>query len=309
MVGAALASSVLFAACGQSTGLSSSSDLVNAVLANGGQTADRVALDNAEEELTGKCMERLGYEFFPTLETTSDVGAIATQPESPLSLQYRTSNGYGIYQTLVQQAQAAGTTQTGANGVGDTTNRQTLYVRGLSKAKYAQYLLALGGTKRKTYSLINGGKVSDLTGGCVGRARKEVYGSIANFVTVFSGLPSLTNEVEDEVYSSSAYQSAMSSWSRCMSNLDFKFSSPGLAEQSIYELYSKKGLTQVDRRQEIAVSLADFHCASRSDLESTFDSSMKRAAGDLSGSLQRQALIMIQLQKQALSRAKSLLEK
>lgn len=302
---------LILGGCGSPQDHTASSQLTQAVLDEGGQPAALVSLNNAEQVLTARCMNNLGDDFYPSLETMASSPSVLVTPEANTSVGERLANGYGIYSAMVQEAAQLGSSSGGHSVGAPATNKEILYVEGLKGLSATEYGVAVFGSNatRETYSVLGSGTISVPTKGCFATARVSIYGSIANYVAVFYGLPSITTKVEVGVLADTAYRVVVKKWSQCMKSSGYAYSAPNQAQQGIAMAYSRSGLTPTNRGREILVSTADLRCAQKSQLELNFHSALERALSKLSSSLQRQELVIVQLQTKALSRAKRLLSK
>jgi len=143
------------------------------------------------------------------------------------------------------------------------------YVAGLPPARRTSYTEALSGSPRAVGTLTLPGRLiaGYETGGCVGAARRAVFGTVR-----MQALDALFPQAVNRCFvaflaSSQAYLSALRAWQRCMAAAGWHLASPQAAIQGIEALAAKTGTspTELSTRQARAAG-ADAVCDARSGL-------------------------------------------
>jgi hypothetical protein len=143
------------------------------------------------------------------------------------------------------------------------------YLRRLPAPQRARYSAALLGTRGEEAAMRipGGGTVTYGTGGCLGAARRQQFGSLPAFV-LDSYLPQVAGQQFGSYLAGyRPYTLALSRWRRCMASAGHRFTSPAAALESV-EALAARGQTSAralaaDQR---AVAGADAACGERSGL-------------------------------------------
>jgi hypothetical protein len=162
------------------------------------------------------------------------------------------------------------------------------------------YQLALGGpvVLPGKLSLPGGVSVAYETGGCLGSARAQLFGSVDAYM-LSSYLPQIEGLLFGNFISrDEAYASALQTWQTCMRADKFSVADPSTALTSLLQVADKTSEADLMRRQT-ALATADASCDGPSHLRQRTN----QALGKFVDSLSRQTLM--QLNDIAHSRAKA----
>ncbi|WP_034091506.1 hypothetical protein [Streptacidiphilus albus] len=209
------------------------------------------ALFGAQQVLVQQCMARLGYHYLITSAgpepaadvTTADVDGTASPPS------------YGVT----------------PGSVAGATPAQDLYVRGLAPAQQARYLTALNGSadQRIALALPSGATVAFGTGGCLGQARDELYGSIQAAMESAAVPQDVQQLLEGFLGSDRSYQTAIGAWQRCMVASGQSARTPAALIGSIQSLASTGVSGKTLAARQSADARDDLVCDARSGLRRT----------------------------------------
>jgi hypothetical protein len=278
-----------------------------AVLGNAGLSGSAAAeVNNAVETLVQQCMQSKGLVYYPNFLTAADEASpgpsLAGLPQAHIGLAAREADGYGFYSRALRAAAAPG----GGTG-NEGTPQQEQYAASLPKDVQRPYLLALDGpdSSRVSVTLPGGATSTAPSGGCEGMAEQRVYGSVTNYILGITGASLLNGLLLNAVTADPAFGTVISSWSSCMSKLDYHYDSP---EDLWNKLAAKidKSPTPAMRDLEIKTAVADYKCSAAVRLMPAVSALQATHAGQLSGTLLGSLASITQIETTALNNAKSM---
>jgi hypothetical protein len=214
---------------------------------------------NAAETLVARCMHAHGLTYdHPDFERAAVAATMATQvpgvPQASISLAARQADGYGFYSKAVQQA-----AHPDAQNQLDPGEK---YIASLPAAEKQHYELILRGplNRRVTVTIPGGGTAQIEAGGCVAAARRQVYGSLANFLLATTGWGELQGQLNGAVQADPAFPAVLAKWSACMTAHGYKYTNPE-------GLWNRLG-TRIDHSPtpahhalEIRTAVQDYRCS------------------------------------------------
>lgn len=213
---------------------------------------------NAAETLVERCMQAKGLTYYPIFDSSASTTTLAALvpgvPQASIGLIGRQANGYGFYAGAVQRAAHPGTQ--------NQLDLEDKYIASLPAEDGRRYLLALRGPLGMTVSVtIPGAGTAQIeAGGCVAAARRQVYGSLANFLLATTGWSQMTGQLYSAVEADPAFSAVIARWSTCMTAHGYKYPSPE-------DLWNRLG-TRIDRRPapayralEIRTAVQDYKCS------------------------------------------------
>jgi len=216
--------------------------------------------ENATQKVTGRCMHARGLVFYPFLQRTAEAATMATLvpgvPQAAIGLAARQANGYGFYAKGVQHATHP--------GAADRPDRETKYIASLPAGEKQRYLLAVNGPPSQKLSVtipgIGLGPAEQIaTSGCVAAARRQVYGSLANFVLVAVGWGQLQGQLKP-VQADPAFSAVIARWSACMADHGYQYPGPdNLWNRLGPRVYASP--TPAHRALEIRTAVQDYKCS------------------------------------------------
>ncbi|HET9895391.1 MAG TPA: hypothetical protein VFQ44_10695 [Streptosporangiaceae bacterium] len=206
-------------------------------------------INRAQQRSIASCMHRLGYRYLALRPGRLPTAAIVTADVAGRSR-------YATYGVPLHQG-------------GPRTDPEDAYLQQLPSLQRARYGAVLLGTKDQlaTITIPWGGTVTYGTGGCLGAARRRLFGSLPAFV-LDSYLPQFADMRFDSYLASSRpYMVALRGWRQCMATTGKHFASPAAAVESVEMLAARRATTAralaADQR---AVAGADAACGARSGL-------------------------------------------
>ena len=238
-----------------------------AVLTGSESPATTADVANAYQALVQRCMQSKGLVYYPDFVTAADVSRPQQVPGVPgatISLAQREADGYGFYSQVVNASVNPD------SGQGSGSGQEETYADSLTGAFGTRYRLALDGpdSQRADVTLPGGGTASIRTGGCLGAANRQLYGSIANSVQVTTGYSLLYDNLYSAVVSDPKFTAVVARWASCMRSRGLKYGTPTALWNSLFNrVYSKP--TPANRDLEIRVAVADYRCASAVNLVGT----------------------------------------
>ena len=218
--------------------------------------------NSAEQRFTAQCMKRLGFVYL--LPHMGPVPGPNTITEFALGRGYPAT--YGVTPESLLAA-PPGDPEAGKPG----------------------YRLALDGPAGSLgrLDLPGGAKVTYETGGCQGKARSKLFGSVGAYV--LSGyLPQIEKILFEQFLGRDrAYLSALHTWQACMRAGKFSVVNPGDAADSLLKIADKTSEADLMRRQT-ALAAADAGCDRPSHLRRRTNQALAKFTGSLSrGTLTR----------------------
>ena len=211
-----------------------------------------------EQELTARCMAAKGFAYQVDPPAASDdtarspsLGGFGT----PLTLE-EASNGYPATQSE----------RPAATGV-ESPGRTRRYQRALDREHARQVQIeipgfALGASSR----------------GCVATARRQLYGSVRNYLMVeyaAQGIRRFASGVLEEPQ----VQRAVAEYETCMRAAGYAVDNPGQAPQLAERRFGQHRLGEASAR-EVEMATTDALCQSRSEVYSLLDEAVADAASD-----------------------------
>jgi hypothetical protein len=206
-------------------------------------------LGRGEQRLVAACMQRLGLRYFVSSPGPEPAAGTVTQ-DAAATWRHAT---YGVL---------PGTGRAGAD-------REDTYLTRLPGPQRARYSSRLLGTRGQlaAMKLPGGGTVTYGTGGCLGAARRHLFGSVAAFARD-SYLPQVMDaRFGSYLASYRPYLAALAGWRRCMSSAGHRFATPAAAIEATDALAARQG-TSARRLASVqrAAARADVACNRRSGL-------------------------------------------
>ena len=235
---------------------------------------DAWRLSVAQDELVAECMRanRLPYATAapapePSAGTVTAEAAPTARPAT-----------YGIAVSLAAHGPDA-----------DSTGAQDRYLDQLAPSARASYDRAVGGPPDAllTIRLPSGMEVRSRTGGCLGRARERLFGSVEAAIRNSMLPQDVALSFADSLESVPSYRSALSSWKRCMAAAGWNYDSPDAAIRSLDTQAGRGWSPGRLGAEEGKVAAADLACDRRSQLRAT-----RRV--ELGGYLDRQPASLIE---------------
>jgi hypothetical protein len=200
--------------------------------------------DNATQAVIERCMHAHGLVYYPFFQRTAEAATMATLvpgvPGTGIGLAARQANGYGFYSKGVRHA-----THPGAE---DRPGKEDKYIASLPAAERQRYLLTFRGPLWRR------------VGGCLAAARRQVYGSRANFALMVSGWTELQAQLNRAVRADPAFPAVIHKWSVCMAAHGYEYAGPD-------NLWNRLGLriydtpTPAHRALEIRTAVQDYRCS------------------------------------------------
>jgi hypothetical protein len=163
---------------------------------------DGMVIYRAEERLVAACMRQQGFTFATTLEQA------VTPPPAYLSPTELRRSGY---QHDWQAAAERYLELNGPSGPPDPTAGMTDH----EVAAYEQALVGPADGPMAMLEDVDGGRTGVPAGGCLGEARAELFGSVANYLRFIRADQSLSG-VGRELREQDAYREPMAAWQGCM---------------------------------------------------------------------------------------------
>jgi hypothetical protein len=256
---------------------------------------------NAAETVTERCMHAQGLAYYPFFERAADATTMAAQvlgvPLASIGLAARQADGYGFYSRAVREA-AHPTAQ-------DQPGREGKYAASLPAKARQRYLLAFGGplSQMVTVTVPGEGTVQIATGGCLAAARRQVYGSLTNFVLATTGWTGIQSQLNRAVQADPAFPAVIAKWSACMAAHGYKYPSP---ENLYNRLATRIGTAPADHALEIRTAVQDYRCSQAVRLIHTIRALQANHARYVSKALARNVARITQIFAHALKAARRL---
>jgi hypothetical protein len=263
---------------------------------------DLAFLNLAQQELQQRCMAQQGFRFFgfnPTPPQVSD-------SYSQLNLAERREVGYGLYQAFEDQA-------AGNRGASSPGIEQSQYTQSLSQAQQQAYNLAMVGPPSDVRTFtgfqqeFGQSPIAYSSSGCLAEGTAEVYGSVPRNMEVISYPVDIASQFQDRLKADSAYQTALSAWSKCMANAGFDYQNSNQAISDLTNQYQQDGPTAALREKEIDVAVQDDLCASSTHLNTVLSVATSKYAAKLSSSEDALILQVGQWEQHAVNQAEKVI--
>lgn len=264
-------------------------------------------LDQAQQVLIQRCMATHGLKYF-----VAPPGGLAQLSNGALEIPsydmaVRQTDGYGLFKRALAPSSSPVGQQTGDR----STDPEDLYMQSLSPSDGNAYALVLFGPRDAsgslTVSIVGMGSITAPTKGCVAQAQKQIYGTIADAISVTVEAASLGKNLSDQVQADPEYGNAMAAWAACMQPSGFSYKSPRDAVVQLAKQFTDAGPTAALHQLEVRVATSDAECGTKVGLRDRVHLVIARLASQLPASIEGTALRDGQLQAQAVARAKSVL--
>jgi len=231
-------------------------------------------LDSATQVAVQQCMQHLGYIYYATQGSPPEAGIGSGSGNTVLggsnsvpplpSIGQAAVDGYGLYQEAVRNALLP-PAQPGMPLDGPSTNREESYRESLSSSQATTYNSALFGPigSQVTYNVPGIGSVTASNSGCVSQSQKQVYGSLQESDITINAVAHIAGSWQHLQDLNPQLRHLNGTWSGCMIDFGFKYSSPGAARQAVFASYANDGPTAANHRNELTVATKDFACRQR----------------------------------------------
>jgi len=245
---------------------------------------EQIAKQKKAEELMAACMAKEGFEYTP-VDNSQYMSFSEEDMEDRNTEKWVSANGYGMTLTPEQQEEQN-------EQMGEFVDPNQPYVQALSPGEqtaYYEVLYGPGPTEEEMAAMEegDGGEYNWESMGCQGAAQHEVNGEDVTQSEKYKPLMDELNTVWEKLQKDPKVAKLDAAWSACMADAGY----PGLktqdaammsvndASNAYYETATEAPddakLAEL-RENEIAVALADFKCAEKTDyrdkkLEVQFD--------------------------------------
>lgn len=212
---------------------------------------DRRSLYLAEETHVASCMRDKGFEY-RVVPPPPDERIV--RPYGNDDVEHAQRRGYNLPATGAPAA-------ADGDGAGPMDANAT-YVRSLAPARQAEFQAALTGpTDAPTGSVVlaDGTEVGFTLTGCVGDARKRLYGNADRYLTLATFVENLETEIGNRVFGDAKYVAALGRWRTCMREQGVDVRTPAAA----LEVAAK------EPAREKAIAVLDARCSRKSALAAT----------------------------------------
>jgi hypothetical protein len=231
----------------------SSAAAVDLLTRSGTYQRNQNALNVAESLLVQACMKAAGLEY------PIDRGAVtsASYMEREIRMAERSKHGYGLSEPKAETA--------GQSGGASASDR---YVKSLSPADQWAYLRVLFGpdSARRAIEVPGGGQIDVPGTGCVAESRIRLYSDVLNEARVQYVPQAINVELAKQAQAASAYRTALKRWSNCMAGRGYAYPTPEAAAADLKDRFGSGAKNARQRKEEIAVAVADGECARRERL-------------------------------------------
>ncbi len=266
---------------------------------------DDIFLLNVVDTLIERCMHEAGYHWFNyegvTTEQVSGFGASWSDIDRWLfdDLDKAMATGYGFAE-IVSQRSAPGGFNPDRAGPDPFDS--------LSPEEQVEFELAFRGTEQDRYTYVepDGGTSVWVSGGCVGRAYKDVWGHVGDYAQVGETRTYVSGELWSETLSDGNLQSALSEWRRCMSRSGFEYENPEEATEDVGQQIGNHPVEEA-RLFEIEVATQDVMCRQESDLTIAFGAAFATVAHDLLDDWEDELIAIQEIEAEAVGRARQAL--
>ncbi|MGW2226095.1 hypothetical protein [Streptomyces formicae] len=208
------------------------------------------ARSSAEEELIRRCMAERGFRYIKAPDDTEPVKMSADYAISPDEAEER---GYGL------RAQLA----SAANAPRDANNDA---LRALPKTQREKWQNAFSGGRKAPMlkvSVPEVGQMQTRDGGCVAKARTQLYGSLDQFLKLVTFQGNFAGQMQQRAARDPRVTGLDKRWSTCMKNHGHAgLAAPSKAAVRAGDAYKKRG-PEAAFRFETAIARADAACQER----------------------------------------------
>lgn len=239
-------------------------------------------------------MQKAGFEFAtldstdpqrsstPTEDFLNGVGAGA-QPATVMA--ERREDGYGIYRQMTKPS-----TSNDALNRQQLAARATAYFSTLSTSEQKRWDQTMYGDRsgEKTVSGPDGMTMTYNTLGCVGDARKHIWGTPTDGVELPFKIEGIRSQISRAIRSDDQVRDATTKWSTCFKSKTGKsFKRPGQVRQSISNRYgdAQAGGYAAILPEERRLAVADAECVFESKLPAIYTERFRSLANDESTSI------------------------
>jgi ABC-type uncharacterized transport system auxiliary subunit len=223
---------------------------------------------------TGECMRSKGFVYYDEQGPPGGPPFVSAYEHPYSSLAKREISGYGLYNYYVAQEGQGSSSQ----------DLESSYIASLSPAKFTKYVDALEGPpghRGTTFNIVGFGREDIETGGCQGRATREIFGTTIAGWYAYSLTILPTNQL-DAIEKTRSFREFEAKWSECMTKDGYSFSSPSMAISSLEQQYQTDGPTAELHQREITIAVADYRCATATGFKSVYDAALRRSVTSLS---------------------------
>ncbi len=186
------------------------------------QARDRATLAAARELMLSNCMSAAGFEYRPA--TLADTRADAAQAAQPYGFRSRDNVA-----SVVRGARVSGE-EASSIRVNDA------YKKSLSPSRLRAFQTAFYGkpdpATRTEIKLPDGGTLGVTTGGCNGRAVKQLFGDMGEWTRLEATASYVRMKVQEEALASPEFREAASRWRACASARRVKGRNPFVAAEA-----------------------------------------------------------------------------
>jgi len=257
-------------------------------------------LEWAEAKATAECMAGAGFRYPPYEVFQPSPGATGRFGgfQSQLTVEEAQAHGYEGRITMKGEARL------------DPSAALNAYVSTLTEADRARYWQLLNGQDSPTVSLRlpDGAEVAASSRGCVAQARKEVYGSVLNYLRLFY-FPQQVNQFGEQAESDPAVRRALERYASCMRGAGYDVGSPADATRLAQERFgSTRAPGSPPTDAERAMGVADARCQAASSVHRALDAALISAASAWLNQHEGEILALADIRRRAMVRAKRILE-
>lgn len=226
---------------------------VDALVSDATAPRQRWQLFSALQIVTQRCMRERGLRYLITSAGPQPPATVTTAD----SIGSRSTPGYGIT-TVLARMNAGGTAE-------------DRYVRSLPAAEQARYTAALDGPADQLTALTlpSGAGGSYATGGCMARARAQLYGTVRAAFEDTLVPQDVDQLLERHLASTATYQAALRRWQRCMAHAGRTATTPAALIQSLQAEAVRGASASKLAREQRAAAVTDQKCDAVSDLRRT----------------------------------------
>ncbi|MEU1106586.1 hypothetical protein ABZ408_37350 [Streptomyces tibetensis] len=220
--------------------------------------AQDLRISDAKQHLITSCMRKKGFRFWE---------------EEPLSLEESRPIGYVQDDVDWARSHGYGSRITAKENRARLRNPNIAYRNSLPRSRQKAYDIAMDGGQDAVLLKSPtpfGGTITKQSGGCVSQAEKALYGDPAAWFRSDATVSNLRPLYVDKLLRDKEFKSAVSAWSRCMSNAGHPFPDPNAARQSTREHSAEQTRAEEAKTfaNETRIAVADATCARSVSLRS-----------------------------------------
>ncbi|MEM9894503.1 MAG: hypothetical protein AAF962_26925, partial [Actinomycetota bacterium] len=216
--------------------------------------------ERAENTFIRDCMSEAGFVFHGSGEPDG-VAPLPTHPQVSFDVGLAQATGYGLFvrSTAVSSAELS-------------RQRGLAYHEGLSDEDRQRFDRAFAGGAGDDLGVMVAGGVSIGMGGCIGQARRELFGE--DVLEVYGAFYELQFLPLQTGGSSDALTAALEKWESCMTAAGYGYRTPEEAVAAGLEL---RGAGESATDGEVALAVADAECRQEVGLRAAADESFRAA--------------------------------